>query len=79
MTDSDLANLPRRLPRSHWHEEHAVELWEKNKNVSTDGLVKFYDESDTTIQSAINFRKPLTNGEARKIRGQEVHGDDRCH
>jgi predicted Rdx family selenoprotein len=67
--DERFRDLPRKMPRSRWHEDHALEVAAKKaKNLGTNELVAFFGKSDTTIRAAL--------AHARKISGptQAVDG-----
>lgn len=54
--------LPRKMPRSRWHEEHALEVAAKKKaeNLGTNELVAFFKKSDTTIRAGLEHACKLS-------------------
>jgi hypothetical protein len=62
--DERFKDMPKKMPRSRWHEEHALEVAAKKKaeNLGTNELVAFFAKSDTTIRAALEH--------ARKLSGQ---------
>jgi hypothetical protein len=64
VTDKELANLPRRMPRARWHEDNAREVALKAANMTTVELAKYFGKSDTTIRSALNYAKGLHEHDA---------------
>jgi len=57
--------LPKKMPRSRWHEDHALEVAAKKaEGLGTNDLVKHFGKSDTTIRAALQHaRKPVDQGD----------------
>lgn len=53
--DAALAELPRKMPRARWHEDHALEVasFKKESGMGTDELASHFGKSDTTIRKAL--------------------------
>ena len=50
-----LTALPRKMPRTRWHEEHAAEVAEAAKTMRPGELVRHFGKSDPTIKKALAF------------------------
>lgn len=54
--DPTLADVPRKMARSRWHEDHAHEVLKKKaEGLGTNELVDFFGKSDTTILKALRY------------------------
>ncbi|MEK6239264.1 MAG: hypothetical protein N2C14_31485, partial [Planctomycetales bacterium] len=63
--DERFRNLPKKTPRSRWHEDHALEVADlKAKGLGTDALAAHFLKSDTMIRKALAFAKSLQQGDA---------------
>jgi len=55
-------NLPKKMPRSRWHEDHAVEVAAlKASGKSTLDIARHYGKSDTLIRSALKHAERLSS------------------
>ena len=59
-SDKRLDDLPRKMPRSRWHEDHALEVAAmKADGLGTNELVAHFKKSDTTIRKALVHAEQL--------------------
>ena len=65
--DERFRDLPRKMARSRWHEDHALEVAAKkrNENLGTNELVAFFRKSDTTIRAALDHARKLSEKAAQ--------------
>ena len=62
--DERFRDLPRKMPRSRWHEDHALEVAAKKaEGLGTNELVAFFKKSDTTIRAALEHARKLSDQE----------------
>lgn len=59
--DSRFKDLPQKVARARWHEDHALEVAAKKKadRLNTDELVAHFHKSDTTIRKALDHAVTL--------------------
>jgi hypothetical protein len=58
--DESVASLPRKMPRSRWHEDHALKVAAKKaEGLGTNELAAHFGKSDTTIRAALTHAKTL--------------------
>lgn len=59
--DPDLANLPQKMSRARWHEDHALEVAKvkAEEGLGTNALVERFGKSDTTIRKALEHARQL--------------------
>lgn len=56
--DERLRELPRKMPRNRWHEDHAHEVAAKKaEGLGTNELAAFFGKSDTTIRKALEHAR----------------------
>lgn len=55
--DSRYSGIPRRMPRSRWHEDHAAEVLNASKSMMMKDMVVHFEKSDTTLRHAIKFAR----------------------
>jgi hypothetical protein len=61
--DESVARLPRKMPRSRWHEDHALEVAaQKAEGLGTNELAAHFGKSDTTIRAALAHAEKLSAG-----------------
>jgi len=59
--DERFRDLPRKMPRSRWHEDNALEVAaRKAEGLGTNELVAFFKKSDTTIRAALEYARKLS-------------------
>jgi DNA invertase Pin-like site-specific DNA recombinase len=69
--DESINLLPRKMPRSRWHEDHAPEVAAKRaEGLGTNELAAYFGKSDTTIRAALEHARKMSDldlqaGEAR--------------
>lgn len=60
-TEERLKSLPRKMPRSRWHEDHALEVAAKKaEGLGTSDLVAHFGKSDTTIRAALEHARKIS-------------------
>jgi DNA invertase Pin-like site-specific DNA recombinase len=81
--DESVAQLPRKMLRRRWHEDHAAEVAAKKaENLGTDELAAYFGKSDTTIRAALNHARQSpeqvarTNEAADNSGGDHVNGEE---
>ena len=63
-SDPSLAKLPKKMVRSIWHEDHAIDVFAQKQNgLGTNELVEHFGKSDTTIRKAIKHAKKLLSND----------------
>lgn len=61
-TDKSLRNLPRRMPRRRWHEDHAEEVDRlRETGMGTYALARHFKKSDVTIRKALEYARTSGN------------------
>ena len=61
-TDESLKELPRKMPRARWHEDHAAEVAEmRAKGMGTSQLVERFGKSDTTIRLSLKHAQDASD------------------
>ena len=60
--DKSVNQLPAKMPRRRWHEDHAVEVAGlQAEGMNTDQLAEHFGKSDTTIRKALAHARQLTD------------------
>jgi hypothetical protein len=56
--EESVRQLPRKMPRRRWHEEHAREVAAKKADgLGTGALAAYFGKSDTTIRAALDYAR----------------------
>ncbi len=59
--DERFRDIPRKMPRSRWHEDNALKVAAKKaEGLGTNELVAFFKKSDTTIRAALEHARKLS-------------------
>lgn len=59
--DDSVTRLPRKMPRSRWHEDHAVEVAAKKaEGLSMKELVAYFAKSDVTLRKALKLARKVS-------------------
>lgn len=59
--DPKYAEIPKKMPRPRWHEDHALEVFEARKTMSMKQMVLHFSKSDVTLNKAIRFANEILN------------------
>ncbi len=74
-TDERFRDMPKKVPRARWHEDHALEVAAKKaERLSTNELVEHFGKSDTTIRAALKHARRMAEQDVGDSEAKDSSG-----